>query len=225
MGSEKFNYPIYVSLENKTCLVIGGGKIALRKTKSLLKAKGAVTVIANHFLPDFYNLQKEVVSEDGKKNNLILETRKFLPGDSKGFFLVFSATDCSAVNKLVADEAKANNILSNIAENPCQGSFVVPGRTKCGEIEFTVKTGSSPVLTKMITKDIKKHYGSDLEEFRNLITILREELKTLDTTTNERQEFWRKVITEENFEKVNCGKIKEVKEHIENAISCFRFKS
>jgi precorrin-2 dehydrogenase/sirohydrochlorin ferrochelatase len=222
---EKFNYPIYVSLENKTCLVVGGGKVALRKTKGLLKAKGTVTVIADKFLPDFYKLKESLVSEDSKDFRLILKTRKYLSGDTKGFFLVFSATNNTIVNRLVADEARANNILSNISENPSQGSFIVPARTACGKIEFTVKTGASPVFTKLITKDLKKHYGGELEEFRKLITTLREELKTLDTTTNERQEFWRTVITEKTLEQVNSGKFEEVKETIEDAISCFRSKS
>lgn len=225
VGAEKFNYPIYVSLESKSCLVIGGGKVALRKTKGLLKAKASVTVIADKFLPDFYKLKEAADSEDSKENNLTLETRKFVSGDTKGFFLVFSATDNSEVNKLIADEARKNNILSNISDKPDRGSFIVPARTTCGKIEFAVKTGSSPVFTKLIIKDLNNHYDNQLEEFRELITALRDELKTLDTTTIERQEFWRKVITDETFEKVNSGKFKEVKEYIEDAISCFRFKS
>ena len=39
-------YPVFLNLENKKAVVIGGGKVAERKILSLLKAKAAITVIS-----------------------------------------------------------------------------------------------------------------------------------------------------------------------------------
>ena len=43
------NFPIFLNLKKKSVLVIGGGDIALRKVKLLIKVKPEIKIIANRF--------------------------------------------------------------------------------------------------------------------------------------------------------------------------------
>jgi uroporphyrin-III C-methyltransferase/precorrin-2 dehydrogenase/sirohydrochlorin ferrochelatase len=43
------NFPIFLNLKKKSVLVIGGGDIALRKVKLLIKVKPEIKIIAKQF--------------------------------------------------------------------------------------------------------------------------------------------------------------------------------
>ena len=104
MDEGSFNYTIQLNLHDTFCLVIGGGKVALRKAKTLLAAGANVTVIAPRFEPSFTALALA-------HRTLRLKERSFQAGDTEGAFLVIAATDNSAVNQTVAKEAIANRCM------------------------------------------------------------------------------------------------------------------
>ena len=57
MAFNKFRYTVQLNMENRRCIVAGGGHVALRKTRSLLEAGASVTVIAPEILPAITALQ------------------------------------------------------------------------------------------------------------------------------------------------------------------------
>ena len=72
-------FPINVDIRNRPCIVIGGGRVALRKAKGLLSCEGSVTVIS-----------PEVVSEIqalADQGSLTLIQRGYQSGDLKNAFL------------------------------------------------------------------------------------------------------------------------------------------
>ena len=54
-----FNYPLQLKLQNKHCLVIGGGKVAVRKVGKLLAAGARVTVIATRVIRALQELAQQ----------------------------------------------------------------------------------------------------------------------------------------------------------------------
>ena len=83
LEKNSFTYPIQLHIQSKACTVIGGGKVALRKVKSLLQAGAKITLVAPQLTPELL---------DYAKNGLItLLQRDFLPGDTKGAFLVIAS--------------------------------------------------------------------------------------------------------------------------------------
>src|SRR4051812_34902939 len=95
-------YPIFVNLAQRPVLVVGGGHVGLRKTRSLLEYGAHVTVVSPEFAADF-----ETLSE---VECVVARYAAFHMGQ-KPWRLVFAATDVTAVNGQVHKDADARGIL------------------------------------------------------------------------------------------------------------------
>lgn len=131
----KVYYPIFLDLTEQPVLVVGAGKVALRKTTALIEAGARVTVVAPEALPEFSTL------------SLRLLKRAFRPSDLKGKTLAFAASNVREVNHWVAIEAKRRGIVVNVADSLLECSFLVPARVRQGGLQLAISTsGRSPRL-------------------------------------------------------------------------------
>ena len=160
-------YPVMLDIKEKNCLVIGGGQVALRKITSLLSYSAKVHVISDELCEELKNYYQE-----GKINWI---QKKFEPGDIKNAVLVFAATDSKEVKQNIAKEARANDILVNIADSPELCDFIVPSIVEQGDLTITISTnGKSPALAKKIKEDLEKEFGPYYAKFINILGNLRE---------------------------------------------------
>lgn len=95
-------FPVFINLNKKKCLVVGGGKIACRKIKTLLKYGAEVKVISK-------SIEKKEISE----LNLEIDIRDYKAGDVDGYFLIVAATDNHELNREIFLEADSKGILVN----------------------------------------------------------------------------------------------------------------
>ena len=100
-------FPVSIDLNNKNILVIGAGKIALRKVKTLLDYNCNITVITKEVLEkEFFDLEKE--------NKIkILKNQEFKEKFLDNIFLLVSATDNKEFNDKVSKLCTSKNILVN----------------------------------------------------------------------------------------------------------------
>lgn len=153
-------FSIEVNLEGKNVLVVGGGRIALRKVKTLLPTGARITVVAPQFDPEFD------VIKSGEPASITLKNRPYEPLDLRGIFMVFICTDQPAVNAQVSNDARARRILVNNACDYLDGDFIVPARMDFGEnIAVTVSTqGRAPSLAKKLKQKIQSEWAEGLEQ-------------------------------------------------------------
>ena len=151
-------FSIELNLEGKNVLVVGGGRIAYRKVKTLLPTGARITVVAPQFDPEF-----SLVS---RLSSLVLINRPYEPLDLRGIFIVFICTDQPAVNAQVSNDARARRILVNNACDYLDGDFIVPARMDFGEnIAVTVSTqGRAPSLAKKLKQKIQAEWAESLEQ-------------------------------------------------------------
>ena len=157
-------FSIEVNLEGKNVLVVGGGRIALRKVKTLLPTGARITVVAPQFDPEFDALKS---GESAKSMpSITLKNRPYEPLDLRGIFMVFICTDQPAVNAQVSNDARARRILVNNACDYLDGDFIVPARMDFGEnIAVTVSTqGRAPSLAKKLKQKIQAEWAEGLEQ-------------------------------------------------------------
>lgn len=158
-------YPLFLKLENKPCLVIGGGKIAERKALSLLEAGAIVTLIS----PDLTEeLEKMASSREINYVNRLFET-----GDTEGFFLIIAATNSRESNIQIYGEASENNALINCVDDPRYCNFYVPAQVKRGSLKVAISTeGKLPMLAGRIRGFLNtlfpEDFGEELEELGQL---------------------------------------------------------
>jgi siroheme synthase-like protein len=130
------HYPIFLNLYDRPVLVVGAGKIALRKTRGLLEAGARVTVVAPEALPDFDRLPVRLIR------------RAWRSADLEGALLVFAATDDRQTNHRIAQAAKRRSILANIADSAAECDFVVPARLAHAGAQIAISTsGRDPRLS------------------------------------------------------------------------------
>ena len=100
-------FPVSIDLNDKNILVIGAGKIALRKIETLLKYNCNITVITKEVLEEkFFDLEKD----DKIK---ILKNQEFEEKFLENIFLVIAATDNEILNKKISQLCMSKNILVN----------------------------------------------------------------------------------------------------------------
>ena len=163
-------FSIELNLEGKNVLVVGGGRIALRKVKTLLPTGARITVVAPQFDPEFKSLDSSTTPNGSAQNDTLtsvtLINRPYEPLDLRGIFMVFICTDQPAVNAQVSNDARARRILVNNACDYLDGDFIVPARMDFGEnIAVTVSTqGRAPSLAKKLKQKIQADWAEGLEQ-------------------------------------------------------------
>jgi siroheme synthase-like protein len=137
-------YPIFLDLAGKPVLVIGAGKVALRKVKGLVEAGARITVVAPQAEAEFAKLP------------VTMRRRAFRPADVRGFALIFTATDDRRVNHAVARTAHRLGIPVNVADARAECDFLVPARIARGNLQIAVSTGGeSPRLAAAVRRRIE----------------------------------------------------------------------
>jgi precorrin-2 dehydrogenase / sirohydrochlorin ferrochelatase len=153
-------YPVSLCIQDRLCIVVGAGDVALRKVESLRNAGARVKVIA---------------PEETGMEGIELIKRPFRPGDLEGAFLVVAATNDREVNEQVYHEAMAAHILVNVVDNPPLCTFYVPSVVTRGDLQISVSTGGKcPALARKIRQEIEALYGPEYEAYLRIVEEARQ---------------------------------------------------
>lgn len=137
------HYPIFLDLQGRPVLVAGAGKVALRKTRRLVRAGAQVTVVAPEWEPEFAKLPVRLVP------------RRFQESDLRGMALAFAATNDRQVNRRIGAASRRRRILANIADCAEECAFVVPALLERGMVQIAVATGGrNPRLSAELRRNL-----------------------------------------------------------------------
>ena len=143
-------YPIFLNLDGKRCVVVGGGAVANRKARKLLQARAEVVAISPEVKPELESVATEV------------RRRPYREGDLEGASLVFAATNLREVNAAVTREARGRGIPVNVADEPSEGDFALPSVLRRGQLQVAVSTGgASPTLARRVRYELESAFGSE----------------------------------------------------------------
>jgi uroporphyrin-III C-methyltransferase/precorrin-2 dehydrogenase/sirohydrochlorin ferrochelatase len=150
--------PIMVDLKERSCLVVGGGGVALRKVQALLEAGAAVTVVSPEAVEPL-----RTMAEEGA---LSLAPRAYEPGEASTYALVFAATDSGEVNRQVAEDAAAAGVWANVADNPSLCSFHLPARVRRGPLQLSIaSSGWAPFVVRRLRQVFERRLGQEWGEW------------------------------------------------------------
>lgn len=163
-------YPVFLNIRGKRCVVVGGGKVALRKVKVLLEHGADVEVVSPSLCPELGQL--------AKAKTITVLLKEYEPKDIEGAFIAIAATAESDTNQKVANEARRQKILVNVATSPEQSDFILSSYLRRGNLTIAVSTAHrSPALAQKIRTRLEQDFGEEYASLADVIEEVRSELK------------------------------------------------
>jgi len=196
-------YPVNLDVQNRDCLVVGGGSVGERKVKTLLECGARVTVVTT--------LATERLQALASEGHIDLKTRGYEPSDLKGKFLVIGATDSKEINEKISEDAARRGLLCNIADRPAACSFVLPAIVRQGDLVIAISTSNkSPAVARRIRQTLEKEFGPEYTVLLNLMGAIRQKLLAEAKSPEAHKRMFERLLDEGLLEMIREGRIKDV---------------
>jgi len=200
-------FPIFLDAETISAMVIGGGDVAARKIELLLKTTTNIVVMSESVSPSVHRLIQS--------HNLPWLEHNYTSGHLANINLVIAATDCSAVNKSVADEAKPLNILTNVVDQPELCTYITPAIIDRSPIIIAMSSsGSAPILLRMLREQIEKMLPSQYGKLADFSFKFRDHVKARVKGLRNRRAFWENTLRGPIGEGILQGNIQDSEQQL-----------
>ena len=161
-------FPMFVELKGKRLLVLGGGRVALRKVEKLRPFGGKITLVAPRVEPELAGMAAVRIREKP------FRFTDLWPRPA----LVIVATDDRAVNARAARLCRRLRIPVNVADDPALCTFLFPALVERGDFCAGLSTGgASPTAAVYFKERIEELLPERLEEILVYLEGRREQLK------------------------------------------------
>lgn len=196
-------YPIHLDIQNRNCLVVGGGGVGTRKVITLLKCGAKVTVVSPVISERLQNLAESAP--------LRLEPRPYRTADLAGMFLVIGATDDEPLNRQISSDAEHRNTLCNIADRPEVCNFILPSIVQRDDLVITISTsGRSPALAKKLRETLESQFGEEYGDFLQLMGAIRNKLLSQAHEPETHKPLFEQLINSDLVVMIQAGKTEEI---------------
>lgn len=142
-------FPLFIDLSEKKVLVVGGGTIALRRIKTLVKFGPNITVLA----PDVNEELKELITS----NQVLYHKKVYESKDCNGYDMVLACTNQRKVNHFIVKEASENGSFYNSCDCKEECNFYFPGvATREHVVIGVTASGQNHSLAKELTQQMRQ---------------------------------------------------------------------
>ncbi len=179
-------FPMFINIEEKDCLLIGGGRVALRKLEYLQDFGARVTVLAREILPEIREKENiRIIEKSYEEADLVLEE----------YILVILATDDGAFNRQITRLCREKRIPVNVVDQPKECSFILPAYLKEENLLAAFSTGGdSPVVAQYLKEENKKLLTPWLGKLTSYLGSLRPRVKEELATMEERKALYQWIL-------------------------------
>ncbi len=165
-------YPIFLKVSKLNVMIIGGGKVGFEKLSFMLKSSPSANVVVA--AKDF---SKEIVAL-AKKYKVPLLMRPYSKNLLHKQHMVIAATDNTIVNQEIHSDAKAKQLLVNVADTPDLCDFYLGGIVTKGNVKVAISTnGKSPTMAKRLRQFFEEVIPEDIDELVQNLNTYRKGIK------------------------------------------------
>lgn len=158
-------YPFYMNIDNKKWLIVGGGTVAAGRFSRLLEFSDKITVVSPEISGD-------ITDKAGGSVRLIRS--EYDPSFLKDADICLAATSNHELNRKIAMDCRALNILVNASDDPKFCDFIFPAVLKKGNLTVSVSTGdSSPRFASLLRDRISDIIPDGTEEILDKMMEIR----------------------------------------------------
>ncbi|MGQ0697327.1 MAG: siroheme synthase CysG [Panacagrimonas sp.] len=202
---------MFVDLADQSVLVVGGGEVAARKIRLLLKSGARPQVVARELNEELLGLAAE------KKIRHIAAS--FDPAQLDGCRLVIAATDNRELNRAIAQASEAFGLLCNVVDDPEASRFITPSIVERAPITIAISTGgAAPVLARRLRERIEALLPAAYGRVAEFMERHRERVKQLPSDS--RRQLWEHFLDSPGPERVLAGDEVAAVFELESLIGC-----
>lgn len=203
-------YPIFLDIEERSVVIVGGGEVCARKAETMMKYGARVTVVSPVFTPEI-----EAWADEGK---LVTRRKRYEAADLDDANIVIASTDDTAVNEQIAADCRARRIPVNVVDVTPLCEFIVPAILEKGSIQIAISTGGkSPALARTLKEDLSRTIGPEYAEVNDVLGTLRDGAKSVLPADTDRKRFFDGILAAGILELLRSGRRREAYETIARA--------
>jgi siroheme synthase-like protein len=203
-------YPIFLDVENRDVVIIGGGAVCTRKAETMMRYGARVTVVAPEVTDEITGWAK-----DGR---LVVARKEYDEADLEGASIVIASTDDACVNGRIARDCRRRKIPVNVVDVTHLCEFIVPAIVEHGSIQVAVSTGGkSPALARTLKENLQKFLGPEYAELNDLLGTLRPAAKKVLPTDADRKRFFDGILAKGVLDMLRDGRRREAYDTIARA--------
>jgi precorrin-2 dehydrogenase / sirohydrochlorin ferrochelatase len=208
-------YPMMLNIENRKCLIIGGGDIACRKISEFIEYGANVTVVSisiNEDIKAFMDKGLIHYIKDAYHKNYI-----------ENAYIVVASTNHSKINNQIFRDCSEKGILVNVVDDPKNCSFIVPSKIKRGDLTISISTnGKSPTLSRAIREELEEKYDENYEILLNILGDVRKEVIEKVKDASMKKEIFNNIVKEDYLEKLKLLGEEVVRKEIKEYLGIFK---
>jgi precorrin-2 dehydrogenase/sirohydrochlorin ferrochelatase len=203
-------YPIFLDIEDRDVLIVGGGAVCQRKAETMMKYGARVTVVAPEFT--------DAIVQWAEAGRLTIKRKEYQSTDLDGASIVIASTDDACINGRIARDCRRRKIPVNVVDVTHLCEFIVPAIVQQGSIQLAVSTGGkSPALARTLKEDLQKFVGPEYAEINDLLGTLRPSAKKILPSDVDRKRFFDGILAQGVVAMLQQGKRREAYQAIARA--------
>jgi len=174
-------FPLMLRLQDRRCLVVGGGEVAAAKIRGLWHHGARVVVVSPRAVRQ--------IQQQARAGLIVWRRRAFSARDVEGALLVIAATSCSPVNEAVFRACRKRGVLCNAVDDPEHCDFFYPAVVRRGGLQIAISTnGSSPALAARLRRELEEQFGPEWVFWLQRLGRTRRELFAKEMPTEARRQ-------------------------------------
>jgi len=187
-------FPLFVKLDGRRVIVVGGGEIATSKMEGLLQAGANIVVVSPALNAQLTALVRE--------NKIVWREKDFSAEDLQDAFLVIAATSVPSVNEAVYRAADARGLLCNAVDDIENCHFYYGAVVQRGDLQIAISTnGKSPALAQRLRKELEAQFGVEYENWIEWLGAARDALRASGASQASNKEVLHNLASKKGFER------------------------
>jgi siroheme synthase-like protein len=197
-------YPVSLTLAGRKVLVVGGGRVATRRTGELLVTGARLEVVAPTVSPD--------LAAWADAGRVSLSRRPFEAGDVAGSWLCVAATDDEAVNRAVVAAAEAEHCFVSAAGDASISSARPLSVLRRGDLEVAVGTsGRAPAAAAWVRRQLATVVGPEYGVLVDLVAEVRADARPGAN--------WQAALDSGILDSIRAGRLDEARKGLQACLS------
>lgn len=214
-------FPLFLDLNGKAVLVVGGGAVAKRKVQALLESGAEVWVGAPELESSLHQWHSEQKLRylQGEFDAAWLDGNLQGCAIAGGVWLVIAATDRPEINLAVARAAFERRIWANVVDDIALTNVHMPARVQRGPLQIAISSGgAAPMLARHIRETLETQFDDAYGALASLFQSERGRIRSAYPDLTQRRAFFDRSLRGEALHRLRAGDTQGAQAALQNAL-------